>query len=100
MDRAGDGTPDSWGFVVYHYIRDYMNFVWTNGGSMFNSDRTRFTLNSPAATEALQFVADTALVHNVSPRSYSQKQSWDYWWEGLAGMYPTGSWDKIGRAHV
>lgn len=99
-DRTGDGTPDVWGFTIYHYLRDYMNFVWTNGGSLFNSDRTRFTMNGPAATEALQFVADVALVHNASPRSYAKKEAWTYWYEGIAGMYPVGSWGIGGSRNL
>jgi multiple sugar transport system substrate-binding protein len=90
--RAGEETPYIWGFTFYTYLRDYMNFVWTNGGDLFNKDRTRFVMNSPDATEALQFLADMALVHNVSPRSYSDKAAWTHWYEGSAAMYPVGSW--------
>ena len=55
--RAGEETPYIWGFTFYTYLRDYMNFVWTNGGDLFNKDRTRFVMNSPDATEALQFLS-------------------------------------------
>jgi multiple sugar transport system substrate-binding protein len=90
--RVGEETPYIWGFTFYHYLRDYMNFVWTNGGDLFNKERTRFVMDNPAATEALQFLADMALVHEVSPRSYSAKAAWNHWYEGSAAMYPVGSW--------
>ncbi|HEX6972636.1 MAG TPA: sugar ABC transporter substrate-binding protein [Limnochordia bacterium] len=89
-----EGRVTQWGFSLYQYIRDYMNFVWTNGGALMSPDRTRFTLNSPAAVEALQFVADLALEHQVSPTRavYSTTAAWTLWYEGSAAMYPCGSW--------
>jgi multiple sugar transport system substrate-binding protein len=95
-DEAGDGLPSVWGLTFYQYLRDYMNFVWINGGDLFDRDRTRFLMNEPAATEALQSLADVALVHNAAPRTYSGKAAWTYWYEGLTGMYPVGSWGLSG----
>lgn len=94
LDRNGDGTPDVWGFSLYQYLRDYANFVWGNGGEILSEDMTRFAMTSPEAVEALQWLADLALVHQVSPTVdlYAQKAAWNYWYEGLAGMYPVGSW--------
>lgn len=93
-DENRDGVPEYWGFTQYQYIRDYMNWVWTNGGSFVNEQGTRFTMNSPDATEALQFLADVALVHRVSPTPnvYSQTAAWTLWYDGYAAMYPCGSW--------
>ena len=45
--------------------------VWalSNGGGFYNANGTEVVIDSPAAVEAIQKVADLYLVHNVSPFS-------------------------------
>lgn len=39
-------------------LSSMLPFVWAGGGDVFSSDRSRFTMNAPEATAALQTVAD------------------------------------------
>lgn len=51
----------SWDFPV-------MQSVWSNGGHMYyNDDFTKVAIDDPKTVEALQALADLALVHKVSP---------------------------------
>ena len=45
----------------------YMPMVYSNGGDYINEDGTEFTLDDPAAVEAIQRVADLMNVYHVAP---------------------------------
>jgi multiple sugar transport system substrate-binding protein len=64
-DTDGDGKTDQFGMGPIWWE----GFVWSNGGEIFNEDKTEFLLDEAAATEGLQFAADLGLVHNVVPDS-------------------------------
>ena len=42
-------------------------FIWANGGELFNEDGTRCEIANDAGKEAIQFLADMMLVDQVSP---------------------------------
>lgn len=44
------------------------SWLWSAGADYFNADRTKCTINDPAGIEAVQFVADLYLKHEVYPR--------------------------------
>ncbi len=43
-------------------------WVWANGGAMLSADRSMSLVAQPAAQEALQWLRDLALTHEVAPR--------------------------------
>ncbi len=54
-ELTGDGT---YGYAIdMTPISMILPFVWANGGDIFSPDRQRFTLNEPAAVEALEWLA-------------------------------------------
>ena len=51
-------------------------FIWANGGELFNEDGTRCVIASEEGKEAIQFLADMMLVDQVSPTiAYTQSES-------------------------
>lgn len=65
-DTNDDGRIDQWGTTVCPW---WQVFVWQNGGELVDDVQqpTRSTLSSPAAQEALQFLADLSLKYKVAP---------------------------------
>jgi len=62
--------PDGsrWGCLVFPDTSLETVFPVSNGGpGIYSKDGTRFTLAEPKGTEAIQWVADLALVHKVHP---------------------------------
>ncbi|MDE2994991.1 MAG: extracellular solute-binding protein [Chloroflexota bacterium] len=43
-------------------------WIWANGGAMLSADRSESLVAQPAAQEALQWLRDLALIHEVTPR--------------------------------
>ena len=59
IDLAGMNLPVSWQIFV--------EFLWENGGQIFDEEGKRSLLDSPEAVEALQFYADLYNKHRVCP---------------------------------
>jgi multiple sugar transport system substrate-binding protein len=59
IDLAGMNLPVSWQIFV--------EFLWENGGQIFDEEGKRSLLDSPEAVEALQFYADLYNTHRVCP---------------------------------
>jgi len=58
-DLAGMNLPVSW--------QVFVEFLWENGGQVFNEEGTRSTLDRPEAVEALQFYCDLYHKYQVCP---------------------------------
>ncbi|HEV2124723.1 MAG TPA: sugar ABC transporter substrate-binding protein, partial [Chloroflexota bacterium] len=64
--RLTDPAKEQWGFRLYEFgpppreqiFNRFMEWVWRNGGDVFNKDRTRATLDTPEAIQALQTHVD------------------------------------------
>lgn len=66
--KNGDSTQkdDIWGYAENEsWFWDY--WVYSNGGSLLTVDNTKCALDSGVAVEALQFQADLAFRHKVTP---------------------------------
>ena len=59
IKQYGAYFPTWWG--------PWMSMVYSNGGDYISADGSKFTLNEPAATEAIQKMADLINVHHVAP---------------------------------
>lgn len=68
MDRNGDGQMDQWGTQTGYTLWVYRNAFENRGAEWFDRDiePTRSLLNTPKVSEALRWVADLHLVHNVA----------------------------------
>jgi multiple sugar transport system substrate-binding protein len=79
-------SPDQmvFGAAVADNLKTPAIAVWGYGGDLFDKELTRSTLDSPRAIEALQFMADLVVKHNVNP-SPRQLQG-----TGVAALFGTG----------
>ncbi|WP_088103526.1 ABC transporter substrate-binding protein [Halalkalibacter urbisdiaboli] len=101
VDNAGN-TPNDAGFNNKEIEQFGAGFWWlepavySNGGHWLNEDATEIIIDEPEFIEALQYVADLRLVHNVVP-SQEQEQStnsYQRWLNGTTAMFPMGPWDQ------
>jgi multiple sugar transport system substrate-binding protein len=65
-----------------------------NGGSLFNADKTAFTLTTPENVATLQHMTDRILKSNVmgTDKQLSGVGDWDLFKDGRLGMIITGVW--------
>ena len=55
-----------WGTQVYNYVGEdgttaWVNYLIQSGGQLINAERTKYTFNTPAGIESLQFLVDLVL---------------------------------------
>ena len=94
-DRDGDGRTDQWGCVIDFWGSRLYPWLWQNGADLLNADRTRVTLDSPEAIEAVQWVADLRQRHRVAPETTStdHNEALGMFCQGDIGMIMGGPWD-------
>jgi len=80
-----------WQPITYNEV---FKVVAQYGGSLLNTDKTEFTINSPENIHAVQTLVDRVLVSNVQPNTVQQggMGDWDMFMSGRLGMIPTGIW--------
>lgn len=64
---SASARPTQYGVLISTAFSNYYPFVLQNGGDLLSKDGTSFVMNSPEATEALQWMADLATKHGVAP---------------------------------
>lgn len=73
--REGDKTVQ-YGYYIPAGRFPTFEFIWANGGELFNEDGTRCVIASDEGKEAIQFLADMMLIDQVSPTiAYTQSES-------------------------
>lgn len=84
VDRNGDGVIDQWGTQTGYTLWVYRNAFENKGAKLFDKDiePTRSLLNTPKAVDALRWVADLHVVHNVADPQSSAYSS----------AFPTGKY--------
>lgn len=88
-------TEDVWGFGHQLWGQpDWWNFVYQNGGTLLNEDKTAVVLDEPAACDALKFLysfveAGYAPDGSVLATSDPEMQLFP---GGKLAMFPDGSW--------
>ncbi len=85
---------DIFGIFQPIQFHEFYKVVRQNGGSLFNEDMTKFTVNTPENVETLQYMVDRVQKHNVMPteEQLSGMGDWDLFAAGRLGMLVTGSW--------
>ncbi len=97
-DLDGDGRIDQFGTAFSTYLFYWQPFVWMNKGDILSPDGTRATgyLNSPATEEAIQFLIDLRVKHQVAPHAqYAAAESGGItrlFFTGRIGMVVSGHW--------
>lgn len=94
-DTDGDGRVDQWGCVIDFWGARIYPWLWQNGASLMNADRSRCTLDSPEAIEAMQFLYDLRHKHKVAAAASNSDHDAGLtaFTQGHIGMYMTGPWD-------
>jgi multiple sugar transport system substrate-binding protein len=96
VKRDENGRVVRWAYRIY---ADYI--LWTyismNGARAFNREATEMYFDDPKLAEALQRVADLALVHEVAPPIAAEEQSgvassWQEFKRGRVSMMHSGPW--------
>ncbi|MCK9526711.1 MAG: sugar ABC transporter substrate-binding protein [Limnochordia bacterium] len=85
---------DIFGIFQPIQFHEFYKIVGQNGGSLFNDDRTKFTVNTPENVATLQYMVDRVQKYNVMPteEQLSGMGDWDLFAAGRLGMLVTGSW--------
>ena len=93
-DRSGGSGSERFGFLVQGNINSTLPFLWSNGADVVSKDLRRITLDESAALETLQFIADAALRHQVSPTNDELTAGGganNLFFRNRIGMHHTGS---------
>lgn len=93
LTKREGGRTVQYGFMVPP-SRYWWDFIWSNGGELFNADGSKSLLASPQNVEALQFLADLQLKDKVSPdvNAAQAESADDMFMSGKIAIMPTGSW--------
>ncbi len=83
-DTNGDGRADVYGIDFYSWGWMFEAWIGQNGGRVLNDSLTAFTLNSPAAVEAMQFCQD--LVHEYNVAYYAGESGYNLFWSNRLAM--------------
>ncbi len=85
---------DYYGIYAPITYNEFFKVAAQFGGSLLNSDKTAFTINSAENIAAAQMMVDRILVSNIQPTSEQMggMGDWDLFESGRLGMIPTGIW--------
>jgi len=72
----------------------FLDFLYSNGGSVINADTGEVTLDSPQTRETLQMYADILPYAEEGPTAWERDQMKDLFNDGKLGMYVNGPWGR------
>ncbi len=72
----------------------FLDFLYSNGGSVLNADTGEVTLDSQQTRETLQMYADILPYAEEGPTAWERDQMKDLFNDGKLGMYVTGPWGR------
>ena len=93
-DTDGDGTVDQWGTGL-NVQWNLQPLAWSNGADWTNEDKTEVTIDTPEMAEALQYLADLTIEHEVTPSTKLQDtmDTYQRFMAGEIAFFPVGPWD-------
>jgi multiple sugar transport system substrate-binding protein len=95
MTKQEGGRTTQFGILAANTEQEgWFNWVYSNGGAYFNEERTKCTLNEPAAIEALRdYVAYR--IDGLSPgaEALASQTGADMFYSGRIAMSISGNWD-------
>ena len=90
-DAAGFGIPAKDFDNTMHY---FLNFLYSNGGSVIDTTTGENMLDSVETREVLQLYADLAPIAQEGPTAHERTQVKDLYNDSLVGMYIDGPWGR------
>lgn len=72
----------------------FLDFLYSNGGTVLNQDTGEVTLDSQQTRETLQLYADLMPYMEEGPTAWERDQMKDLFNDGKLGMYVNGPWGK------
>lgn len=84
-DTDGDGVNDILGMDLYSMGWQFENWLGQNGARVLSEDGRKFTLNSPQAVGAMEFLQDLIYYRRVGA-THSQSAGYEMFWQGRLGM--------------
>ena len=73
-------------------MHQFLNYLYSNGGTVSNADTGEITFNSPETVETLAFIGKLAGVAQEGPSGYERSQLTQLYNDGQIGMYINGPW--------
>lgn len=84
-DPEGDGSNSVLGMDLYSMGWQFENWLGQNGARVLSEDGRQFTLNSPEAIEAMEYLQDL-IYHRRAGATHSQSAGYTLFWQGRLGM--------------
>ena len=75
-------------------MHQFLNYLYSNGGSVIDPDTNKITLNSPQTVEALEFYGKLASVAQEGPTAFERSQVKDLFNDEKVAMYIDGPWAR------
>jgi multiple sugar transport system substrate-binding protein len=72
----------------------FLDFLYSNGGTVLNAETGEVTLDSPQTRETLQLYVDLLPYMIEGPTAWERDQMKDLFNDGKLGMYVTGPWGR------
>ncbi|WLD92600.1 sugar ABC transporter substrate-binding protein [Alkalihalobacillus sp. AL-G] len=93
-EKLTDEGNGVWGTYAPFQFWEFYKTIAQNGGSVFNEDKTKATVNSQENIEALQWMVDKVNKYNVTPsdEDMSGQSDSDLFLSGKVAMLRTGIW--------
>jgi len=73
-------------------MHQFLNYLYSNGGTVSDADTGEITFNSPETIETLEFYGKLAGVAQEGPMGYERSQLTQLYNDGQIGMYINGPW--------
>lgn len=85
------GGVQQWGYAIGGGFREWGAWIASNGGQILDKDQKRCLLDQPPALEAIQFLADLRLRHQVTPPPdvLAKQNAQALFFSGRLGMWPS-----------
>ena len=91
-----NAKPERWGLAFDLWFVQWLYYIWSNGGDVFNKDETKSTLDDPKTVEAVQYWADMVTKDKVAITS-SELQTMgggaSVFRTGNVGLYLGNAWE-------
>lgn len=95
LTKTENGETIQYGLHVIPNRLPSFDFIWSNGGELYNADGTVTLAGEPQVLETMEFLTSLVVDDGVSP-SYSFSQTvgaTEHFLSGQVAMIPAGSWN-------
>ncbi len=84
MTKTAGGRTTQYGYMTDPQYYTWATYAYNNGGEVLNKEKTKFLVNTPETTNALQWLADMIVKLKASPTVTDQQQ------EGYVPRFASG----------